>query len=102
MQPADAGDYDVVISNPAGTETSPPANLAVSVRPRLNWPQFTNGTAQFTLSGTPGDRYTVQYSTNLFDWTDDSTVSNQTGNVLFMAPQSPGQTLKFYRARLAE
>jgi uncharacterized repeat protein (TIGR02543 family) len=101
-QSADAGDYDVVINNPAGTETSPPANLVVSVRPRLNRPQFTNGTAQFTLSGTPGDLYMVQFSTNLVDWADASTVSNQTGNVLFVAPQSAGQTLKFYRARLAE
>ncbi len=102
VQAADAGDYDVVISNPAGTDTSPPANLVVSLRPRLNWPQFTNGTAQFTLSGTPGDRYTVQSSTNLFDWTDASTVSNQTGNVLFVAPQSAGQSPRFYRARLTE
>ncbi len=102
VQSADAGDYDVVISNPGGSDTSPPATLVVSVPPRLNWPLCTNGTAQFTLSGTPGDRYTVQYSTNLFDWTDASTVSNQTGNVLFVAPQSSGQSPSFYRARLTE
>jgi hypothetical protein len=102
VQPADAGDYDVVVSNIAGTETSPPASLAVSIPPRLNWPLCTNGTARFTLSGTPGDLYMVQSSTNLFDWADVSTVSNQTGNVLFVAPYSAGQALQFYRAKLTE
>ena len=101
VQPADAGEYDVVVSNPAGTETSPPASLAVSVPPRLNSPQHTNSTARFTLSGTAGDLYMVQSSTNLFDWADVSTVSNQSGNVLFLAPPSVGPH-RFYRARLTE
>jgi len=102
VQPSDAGDYDVVLSNPAGTEVSPAATLVVSVRPRLNSPQYWNYTAQFTLSGTPGDLYMVQFSTNLFEWSDVSTVSNQSGNVLFVAPQGAGEPLKFYRARLTE
>jgi hypothetical protein len=102
VQPADVGDYDVVVSNLAGTDISPPASLVVSVPPRITWPRYTNSTAQFTLTGTLGDAYVVQSSTNLFDWADVSTVSNQTGSVLFVAPQSGSERLRFFRARLSE
>lgn len=100
--PGDAGDYDVVVSNPAGSITSPSAELVVSVPPLLSSPQLVSGVMQFTLSGTAGDRYAVDASTNLFNWNALLNVTNVTGEVLVSDPDVTTQLMKFYRGRLEE
>ncbi|TAK96422.1 MAG: PKD domain-containing protein [Verrucomicrobia bacterium] len=98
---AQAGLYDVTINNSGGSVTSAPASLVVSVRPLLNPVlQFSNGTPRFTLSGTAGDLYTIQTSSNLSQWSDALSVSNQNGSVLFQDSQGLGKPARFYRARL--
>jgi hypothetical protein len=99
--PAQAGSYDVQVSNAAGTVTSEPARLVISVRPRLGalaWGPNTQ--PQFTLSGTPGDVYSVESSACLSDWLNLETVTNDTGTVWFSDPRTNTATLRFYRARL--
>ena len=102
VQPGIAGDYDVTVSNAAGSVTSPPAQLAVSLPPLLLAPRLVSGAVEFTLSGTPGDRYAVESSTNLFDWVTSTTVSNATGEVMFLDPAAAALPLKAYRGRLVE
>jgi hypothetical protein len=100
VQPAHAGDYSVVVSNPYGMITSAVATLTVSVRPQLSLPQFVSGAVQFSLSGTPGDRYTVESSTNLLHWTPAATISNVAGQVWYLDPESSHRPAKFYRGKL--
>jgi hypothetical protein len=100
VQPADAGDYSVIVSNPYGTTTSAVATLTVSVRPQLSHPQIIGGFAQFSLSGTPGDCYAVESSTNLLNWSAATTVTNLTGQVWYLDPESSTRSAKFYRGKL--
>lgn len=102
VQPADAGGYSVVVGNEFGAVTSSIATLVVSVRPQLSPLQIIDGLAQFSLSGTPGDRYSVESSTNLLYWSGNTTVSNASGSVLFIDQDSALQPWMFYRGRLTE
>lgn len=99
-QPAHAGAYSVVVGNPFGSVTSAVATLIVSVQPQLSSPQIVGGFAQFSLSGTPGDRYLVESSTNLVNWSPAQTVSNITGEVWFTDSESSTRPTKFYRGKL--
>ncbi len=98
---ANAGDYDVTISNPAGSATSLPATLVVSVRPILA-PSFSNGIPQLTLTGTPGDSYALEISTNMMDWSEAATLTNLNGSVQFMDGAASTRSQQFYRARLIQ
>jgi len=52
------------------------------------------------LAGTPGDLYLIQFSTNLIDWSDGSTVTNLTGSIQYIDAQSSNYVQRFYRCRL--
>ncbi len=99
-QPAHAGDYAVVVSNPFGALTSSVATLTVSVRPQLSQPQIIGGYAQFSLSGTPGDRYLVETSTNFWNWIPVATLSNATGQVWYLDTNLSTRPVRFYRGKL--
>lgn len=101
-QPAHAGGYSVVIANQFGSITSSIGALVVSVRPQLSPLQIVGGFAQFSLSGTPGDRYTVESSTNLLNWNTAATVTNVSGSVLYIDPGSIVRPSMFYRGKIAE
>jgi len=62
VQAANAGAYDVVVSNAAGLATSAPATLAVSL-PEVHFlstAMLTNGQVQLLFSGVPGQDYIIQ------------------------------------------
>jgi hypothetical protein len=102
VHPPDAGNYDVIVSSPGGDALSLPASLNVSVRPTLgSMVILTNKNARFTLTGTPGDRYTLEFSTNLLSWTSGVTVTNVTGTVQFTDTQATNFSYRFYRCRIA-
>jgi Ig-like domain-containing protein len=99
--PASAGNYFITITNDAGAVTSAPAALVVSVRPVMNSMQVViNGQLQFQLSGTPGDAYGIESSSNLSDWTSAATLTNLMGTIQFTDPAAVNQPQRFYRARL--
>jgi len=99
--PASAGDYSVIITNLAGAVTSPPAALVISVRPLISASAgITNGQIEWQLTGTPGDTYAIELSSNLVDWTPADTLTNESGNVRFTDPAAANEPLRFYRARL--
>ena len=70
VQPAQAGDYFVVVNNIAGSATSTLATLTVLMPTNiLSGPKFTpGGEFQFNVAGNPGSNYVVEGSTNLADW----------------------------------
>src|SRR5262249_17980843 len=99
---SDAGDYDVTISNPAGDVVSVPASLVISTPPTLSsMLTLNNGSAQFTLTGTPGDQYTIEFSTDLVNWTDAAKLTNIIGTVQFTDTQASNYLHGFYRCRLS-
>jgi hypothetical protein len=101
VQPANAGEYSVTLSNMAGMVTSAPASLVVSTRPMFgsNF-LIANGHPVFTLTGTPGDRYVIEFSTNLVTWTDGPWLTNTTGFVEFTDIDSTNYRQRFCRCRL--
>jgi hypothetical protein len=99
VRAADAGNYDVTISNPAGSTTSESAALTISLRPWLAWLRLSNDAPQFILSGTPGDRYAIEFSTNFVDWAPASMVTNVSGIILLDAPL-PNASQTYFRGRL--
>ena len=72
--------------------TYPPAR-------RLSSPQRTaTGAFKFTLTGPPG-RYSIQTSTNLSEWSDESIATNVVGTADFT--DSGVSRQKFFRATIA-
>jgi hypothetical protein len=65
-------------------------------------PQIIGGFAQFTLSGSTGDLYSVETSTNLLNWNPAGMVTNLTGNVMFVETNAALLPKQFYRGRLVE
>jgi hypothetical protein len=70
-----AGSYQVVVTNSAGSVTSSPATLTVypTAAATLGAPTISGGQFQFTVTGVPDFTYAVQVSTNLVDWTSVET-----------------------------
>jgi hypothetical protein len=101
VQPDDAGIYDLIVY---GNEWIVGPKMVLSI-------QVTNGPGFFQsprlggtnfvcdLLGAAGRNYTLQWSTNLFDWHDLTTLSNITGTVTFTNAPPPGGA-KFYRTKL--
>jgi len=100
---ADAGDYEVTVSNMVSTITSLPAALVISVRPTLGvLALLTNAQPLLSVTGTPGDKYGIEFSTNLLNWTAGVTISNLTGTVQFTDTESTNYFRRFYRCRILE
>jgi len=100
-QASDAGGYDVTVSNFAGQVSSASASLIVSLQPLLSCtPSVSNTGAKVYLTGTIGDRYLVQISTNLSSWADSVTVTNFTGTAQFADTQATNYSRRFYRCLL--
>jgi hypothetical protein len=96
---AAAGNYDVTIANGAGSATSDPAALVVSVRPWLVAIPMSLDLPQLELTGTAGDRYAIELSTNFVNWSTAVTVTNTNGIIRVDIP-APAAVQNFYRARL--
>jgi hypothetical protein len=100
-QPTDAGIYDlVVIGN--NWIVGPKTVLRIQVTNGsgvFQLPQFRGTNFICDLLGIAGRNYTIQWSTNLFNWHDLTILSNATGTITFTNTPVSGAA-HFYRARL--
>ena len=62
-------------------------------------PRFPGTNFVCDLLGAAGRNYAIQWSTNLFDWKNFTTLSNFTGTITFTNTPALGGA-QFYRARL--
>jgi hypothetical protein len=99
VQPADAGNYSVVVSNQYGSVTSVVATLMVlPAIPETVSPQLMGGNQmRFTITGTPGRVLHLQGSPDLFHWAILGTYTNQSGTLLITNPLPSGHPAYFFR-----
>jgi hypothetical protein len=103
VQSSDAGAYSVRVSNAAGSVTSNPATLQVSLvateRPSFAGPQWSAVTGfSTTLQGKSQTAYRIQWSTNLVTWLDFTNFVT-TGVSSQIIDQNAGTgRIRFYRA----
>ncbi len=76
------------------------AHSAPPVPPVLALTRSTNGVVQLTITGSVGETYVCQASTNLLNWTPISTNLNTSGTIRILPPISTPATRGFYRAVL--
>ena len=99
VAPADGGDYSVIVSNPAGSAASVPANLFVNAAPaKFNAAALLpNRQIRFSLTGSAGVVYRIDASTNLVNWVTVTNIFNIAGAFEFI--DSTGTNAqRFYRA----
>jgi hypothetical protein len=100
IQPALAGNYRVVVSNSAGTNTSDIAVLTVNTNTSLRLGSFvwnTNGLFEFRITGPANTDYVIEATTNFAAWTPLATSSVPVGILEFADPGSTNFPHRFYR-----
>ncbi len=69
VQPSQAGNYSVLVSNVAGSTNSANALLSVvTMQFSSTSVSVGNNALQFSINGAPGSGYVIEASTNLVDW----------------------------------
>jgi hypothetical protein len=99
VQSTNAGNYSVVVANPARSILSDTAALSVIGQPLLQNARMTNGAFVFTLSGVAGQNYEIDMSTNIPDWAVLTILSNTTPETDFIDTGASNSPSRFYRAR---
>jgi uncharacterized repeat protein (TIGR03803 family) len=100
---ADAGTYSVILSNSLGPVTSSAAHLTVVYPPVFLSVVRSNCTLALTWSAIPGQRYRLQYSTNLpaKSWSSLGASVFPTSNSVTAHDNVCTNTERFYRVMLA-
>jgi hypothetical protein len=100
--PADAGNYTVVITNSAGSITSPPALLQVLVPLPLTFQGRSGTTNTISFQSALGTTYTLQFKNSLTDtsWTDIPPSTNGTGTTILLRDTTASRSSRFYRLLL--
>ncbi len=97
------GRYQVRVSNAVGTLISSPATLDVVVPPAspiLQPISFgTNQLPGLTVLVQPNQSYSIETSTNLFDWVVLTNLYNETGTIEVVDPSGSPSGQRFYRVR---
>jgi hypothetical protein len=101
-QPADSGEYSVVVTNLAGTVLSSNAPLEV-VAPVPGQFQLierqANGRVYLVWSGHPLFAYTLQGSSNLLFWSDVANVQSTNTTFDYLDVSATNEARQFYRTR---
>ncbi len=99
---SDAGDYDVVVSDSAGSVTSPPATLRVLVPSSITNSLLTGSTSIISFSSINVLRYTLQFKDNLDEtnWTDIPPPVTGNGSVISIPDPQATVPRRFYRLRI--
>ncbi|HOP99120.1 MAG TPA: glycoside hydrolase family 44 protein [Verrucomicrobiota bacterium] len=95
---------DVTFSGNAFTNALPPQSITLFViapgqPPVLREPALTNGVFRFLLEGRPGQKYVIESSGNLANWTPVGT--NQLSGNSILVEVAPVESVRFYRAMQA-
>lgn len=69
---------------------------------KLESPQGGGGSFSLLIVGEAGQKYDVQTSSNLTDWTTVATVTNTTGTVPYIESMPTNATQRYYRAKLTQ
>lgn len=103
VQPANAGDYDVLVTNPAGSLASAPAHLTVTSGSFqfASANVLSNGWVLLIFSGSAGTQYVIEASTNLVNWTPIVVLPGTNGPLPFVDTNAPSFSSRYYRAYLA-
>ena len=102
VSPGQSGDYSVAVSNVTGM-ASGSATLTVNQPGPVRlipgaW--LPDGRFQFVLTGTIGSRAAIEFSADLIQWQDLTTVVLTSGTLNLSDPEAGTQARRFYRARL--
>jgi hypothetical protein len=100
VQPADAGDYSVLITNVAGMVVSSTALLTVTVPQPLKFESVTllaNDELKLLISSEPGT-LTIQWSSNLVFWETLTNLAHPGGTIEVTDPVTVATPQRFYRA----
>lgn len=100
VQPADAGNYSVMVTNPAGGVLSSNATLALSTPQPvalLSPLRLENGQFQFTVTGAVNQAFSIHASTDLLAWTSLSTNTLTNGAQVYVDFAATNFTRRFYR-----
>src|SRR5262249_33683334 len=99
VQLADAGSYTVVVTNLAGSITSPPATLQVVSGVTIAFANRNSTTNTIAVPSVGGLSYTLQYRNSLSDtdWTDILPSTAGTGSTLLLLDTTATATGRFYR-----
>jgi hypothetical protein len=106
MQPANTGNYTVVVTNTYGSVTSSVAMLTLQLPPPTIQTSdgglgLFGGIFGFNLSGPAGLVVIIEASTDLANWVPIQTNALVNGQVRFTDPQTALFPKRFYRARFA-
>jgi hypothetical protein len=102
VQQADAGSYAVVVTNIAGSVTSTPASLVVSLGLMISLVERSGSTNTISFQSVTGSGYTLEFKNSLGDatWTDILPSTNGTGNTMFLLDRKASVSVRFYRVRV--
>jgi hypothetical protein len=106
VQQTNAGNYTVLVSNPIASVTSLAAMLTVTnngssnLFKLLSVSLLPNRQAQVTITGYPGEQYSIEGSTNLLNWSALGSTTNALGTAQFLDTANTNVSRCFYRARL--
>jgi hypothetical protein len=104
IRSTDAGCYVVRVANPAGAQFSSTAVLDVlpPMNPVLGHPQVgSGGSLEFSITGEAGDRYALETSTNLLDWSGVELLTNLTG-IIHFSETALAESQRYYRLRVED
>ncbi len=101
IQFAQAGEYQVIITNIVNAVTSAMATVTVLVPPTITSVLVNNSGATLTSSSEPGLNYTLEYKGDIIDptWTPISPTVPGTGADIYLQDPDPPVTNRFYRIR---
>jgi len=89
--------FTLTYTNPV-TMSAESGSSGTAGLPTLTYGAAPNGEFQLAVAGQAGQRYTIEVSGDLMNWSELTTVTNQDGIIQISAPMSA--TRMFYRARL--
>ena len=101
VQSAQAGSYQVVVTNPAGAATSAPAVLRILVTPEPGSLVLTGNTFSVSVPGIQGLIYSLEYKDALTDpdWISIPPSATGAGSILFLQDTNATAPARFYRIR---